>query len=81
VNHLERTKRTRDKLKIRLGVLKEKKKELLPLLERHKCKTPRDIKKAIATLKKKRDSLNKQITQLSDDCSSIKEKIEEKLDA
>lgn len=77
---IEKLRRKKEQLGIELGVLGEKKKRLFPLLKRHRCKTPADIKRAATVIKEELDKLDSVIHDLTDEADSLIESMEEKID-
>ncbi len=80
MNKIERAKKRVNKLEIRLGILKEKRRELLPVLSQHDCESIKDVKVTVNRLKKDRKTLKAEIVQLAESLDSALEKIEEDLD-
>lgn len=80
MNKIERAKKRVNKLEIRLGVLKEKRRELLPVLSQFECESIKDVKTTVKRLRKEREKINGEIVELADSLDSALEKIEEDLD-
>jgi hypothetical protein len=77
MSKVEKLKSKRDKLKVELGVLENVKSKLDPILKRHKCKTPGDIKKAAKKIKSQIAVLEGTLKDLGRMADAVLEKLEE----